>query len=326
MSVSKVLHGKGPNVRVSVETAEAIRQAADRLDYRANTLARSFREQKTATIGVLFEHQPECSSQQYFAEILQGVIAAAFKRNYTVSLCPSLIASESIQALSDGRFDGFVWCRVVSTADRLQAVRKARVPLVVLHEPPEAADDHTFSHVVCDNEVGLDLAVEHLIQLGHRRIGFVAARDFRTNQEIKVRQSAFLKAMDARDMNEFELLEWDLECESFSDWWQSQPKVTALIFWAEVHAIHFLNRAAKLGISVPTDLSVVGFDSTIRCEITRPRLSAISQPLLPMASEATTILINTIEGAQPTPIHSIHPCQFDARESTARPSSMLRKS
>jgi LacI family transcriptional regulator len=325
MSVSKVLHGKGPNVRVSAETAEAIRRAAESLNYHANTLARNFREQKTATIGVLFEHHPECASQQYFAEILEGVVSAAFARNYTVSLCPSLIASESIHALSDGRFDGFVWCRIVSTQDRLQAVRKARVPVVILHEPPEASDDHSFSHVTCDNERGLDLAVEHLSQLGHRCIGFVAARDFDTNQEIQVRQRAFLKAMSAHNLAEFELLEWGLDCESFSDWWRSPSKATALIFWAEVQAIRCLERAAEVGVSVPDELSVVGFDSTIRCEITRPTLSAIRQPLLQMAGEATKILINTIEDAQSTPIHSIHPCQFDARESTARPSSTLRK-
>jgi LacI family transcriptional regulator len=324
MSVSKVLHGKGPNVRVSPATATHIRETAERLDYRANRLARSFRERRTRTIGLLFETKPLCVAEQYFAEVLEGVIDSAFNASYTVSLCPSLVAGETIQPLSDGRFDGIVWSRVVSTDDRLAAVEQARVPVVVLHECPQPDRPNAHSHVTCDNDGALAQAIDHLVHLGHRSIAFVAAKLFRRNRELQARESAYLRAMAERNLPA-EILTWSQECEEFANWWAAPKETTAVIVWAEHHAIQLIAQADRAGVRLPEELSVVGFDSTIRCDVVRPALTSVRQPIREMAAEATQILIDTIDGHVSSPVHSVHPCGFDVRESTTRPFSMQRK-
>jgi len=98
-----------------------------------------------------------------------------------------------------------------------------------------------------------------------------------------------------------------------------------VIVWAEHHAIQLVAQADRAGVRLPEELSVVGFDSTIRCDVVRPALTSVRQPIREMAAEATQILIDTIDGHVSSPVHSVHPCGFDVRESTTRPFSMQRK-
>jgi DNA-binding LacI/PurR family transcriptional regulator len=106
-----------------------------------------------------------------------------------------------------------------------------------------------------------------------------------------------------------------------ADFMKQAERHTALITFSERQAASILCRAESLGISIPKDLSIIGFDSTAYCDTTRPRLTSISQPIEQMAMDATNVLISIIE-AERYPSRSVtYPCGLDIRESTARPPS-----
>src|SRR5579862_165990 len=193
--VSRVLSGKGDGIRVSEATAERVRQAAALLGYRLNVTAKQFRERQTLMIGVLhgtgFGRPYLHGSSQYFAALMDGIIDGAFEHGYSVTLCPKLLGSSPEDAMSDGRFDGLVWYSTARSAANRKMLEGCSVPLVLIHTPGKTFQGR-FPTVICDNDQGIGLAVDHLVSLGHRRIAFLdqLGDDF---EELDLRQAAFMR-------------------------------------------------------------------------------------------------------------------------------------
>jgi LacI family transcriptional regulator len=321
MAVSKVLHGTGSTVRVSADTAANIRRVAAELRYQPNRLARSFRQQKTNTIGLVFSHFGRIGEADgYFAALLNGAMTATFQSEYSLTICPKLAMSSTNGQLNDGRFDGLLWCKPDYTKESAESIGLSKMPIVMMHAP--AGEGPEVPRFCCDNELGLKLAVDHLVQLGHRSIGFLYDHFNHTTAEGRVRTAAFhaAKAEHGLPSSDEDLLFWSQECDELVDFLANPKRPTAIIVFSELHAVYVLRKAEQLGISVPGDLSVIGFDSTAFCESTRPRLTAISQPIEQMAYDATTKLISYIEAEQAGSKSFIYPCGLDVRESTGRPS------
>ncbi len=326
MAVSKVLHGKGANVRVGKDTADLIRKVAQDLSYQPNALARSFRLRRTKTIGLMFDNWTRVSGgSQYFAHLLDGVTSAAFPRGYAMTICPQL--SDGGEAINDGRFDGLIWAKFKSTPESLIKLERSRTPVVVLHaSSPEivARGAHT---VCCDNQHAMKDAVDHLVALGHRRIAFASPQAIEHNDETMGRVEGVKSALKAHglDFEPQDFLNLDYDGTGFKEWWDLNPPHTALILRSEAQAGGVYKCAAELGVRIPDDLSVVGFDSTSYCDTLSPRLTAVSQPIEEMAQRATELLLAIIEGRSTIPpTDHVFSCGLDIRESTARPTSKQR--
>lgn len=321
MSVSRVLHGGGANVRVSDETAAHIRNVAKQLKYRPNILARSLRLRKTRCIGVVFENMPEFTgSLVYYNHLLEGILHAAFPHRFSVTLCSELIGETSPTALADGRFDGLLWCRDTLNDELLDVVTSIRLPIVVLHET-RTGQYPDVSSVTWDNDGAARCLAQHLFATGHRQAAFVLPRRSLQNAEAQIRASAFRdewERLGGTIPADF-LLDWSEDAHEFADWYPRRGRVTALVGWNEQSAIALLDIAHKSGVSVPDALSVVSFDSTDACNTTVPPLTAVRQPLKEMGHRATEILIQkVIEPNQPVTCLSF-PGTLDIRESSARP-------
>ena len=320
MAVSKVLHGTGSTVRVSAQTAANIRRVAADLRYQPNRLARSFRQQKTNTIGLVFSHFGRIGEADgYFAALLNGAMTATFQSEYSLTICPKLAMSSTNGQLNDGRFDGLLWCKPDYTRESAESIGLSKMPIVMMHAP--AGEGPEVPRFCCDNEQGLRLAVTHLVELGHRKITFLSDHFNHTTAEGRVRTAAFMSAMGEHGLTcrEDELLYWSQECDEMAEFVSAPDRPTAMIMFSELHAVYALRKAEQLGISVPGDLSVIGYDSTAFCETTRPRLTAISQPIEQMAYDATTKLIAYIEAEKTESHFFIYPCGLDVRESTGHP-------
>lgn len=325
MSVSRVLHGRGANVRVSEETAELIRKVAIELDYHPNALARSFRQRRTKAISLVFEAMPEIGAgSRYFSDLLDGVTTASFQRGYSVTLCSSMMGPSALTSFRDGRFDGLIWCRNSQDIELLTAIERSQLPVVVLHELPSGREE-TMSHVIWDNRAASASAVEHLLGLGHKRIVFVISTTGLQNTESHIRFDAFRQAMQDAGLP-IELRDrviWSDDCREFADWWATKPPHTAAIVWNEAVAGAFLLQAKAAGVTVPADISVISYDSTSGCEMMVPRLTALRQPLVEMAAKAATMLIDHLESETFVANHVVYPCRLDLRSSTGVPRPTL---
>lgn len=322
MAVSAVLNGTGRNVKVSPEKAEHIRRVARELRYQPNHLARSLRSRRTGMVGVVFQHFDRIADQNpYFPHLLNGVMAALFPANYTLGLCPKLIMDGDAGSISDGRFDGVLWCRPDFTDASLETIQQSSVPVVMMHAPPGSVPGvPTFC---ADNEGAMRAVVKHLKGLGHQRLAFVMDPVNEHTVEGRARRDAFLAASLAAGLAP-DTLVWDESCADIARYRGIEAPHTALVCFSDTLAGAVLAACHREGVSVPQDLSVVGFDSTPYCETTKPRLTSVNQPVERMAYMATSHLLTLIrEAAEGTPssptVSSIYDCGLDVRESTAAP-------
>jgi LacI family transcriptional regulator len=316
-SVSSVLHGRGSNIRVSEARAAEIRRVAAELRYVPNALARSLRVNRTHTIGLLFENfSGIASGPLYIVTLLDGVARTIFPRHYRLTILSEFDHDNVFGSLGDGRLDGVIWCKMARDERVLEQIRTCPIPIVAMNGTGGEGDT---AYVSCDNRQGIELALTHLAGLGHRHVLFVNEREEANAPDCVERRDAFLEGATALGLHG-EAVSWDWDMEGFVDYWQRSANHTAIVAWSERCAAQILLQAEKLGLSIPKDLSVVGFDSTAFCETTRPRLTAVRQPIHDMAARAASTLIDLIEGSLSQPSSTLFPCTLDIRGSTARPS------
>lgn len=323
MAVSSVLNGAGRNVSVSPEKAERIRKAAQDLRYQPNRLAQSFRNKRTGQVAVVFQNFGRLNPKSpYRAEVLNGVMEALFPQEYTLSLCPKLMKDGDPGFISDGRFDGVLWCRPDFTEESIVAIQEATVPVVMMHAPPGSVlGVPTFC---ADNDGAMRRVVGHLVGLGHERIAYVIDPVSEHSVEGHARYEALQGAVRKAGLPEPELIVLPQDHSILARYAEPGAPHTALVCFSDELARFVLDSCAQLGVSVPHDVSIVGFDSSPLCEETRPRLTSVRQPVERMAFEATNHLLSLIREAEEgkpdsAAVSSIYDCALDVRESTAPP-------
>lgn len=314
-TVSRVLNGGKP---VSDALATRVRDAVEQLDYRPNPAAQGLLRGSTHAVGVVV---PDLSNP-YFAEVLKGVTAAAeeYDRRTLVADSNEDTAQERRVTLELGRWvDGIVLCSPrMSDADLRTTV--AAVPNVVcinrvLRNPPVAA-------VVVDFRAGMRAICNHLIDLGHRRVAYLQGP--RQAWSERERQRA-LRAAGSRGL-EVE----QVECGSSTvDGYRATDVAlrgdpTAIIAFSDYVAFGVLSRLGELGVSVPDDVSVTGFDDIPLSGITTPGLTTatVRKPLL---GQLAWQQLNETDAGQRGNAVTITP-QLVTRLSTAPPRRRKRAS
>jgi LacI family transcriptional regulator len=314
--VSRVLHDRASTVRVSAATAERVRQAAKDLGYRVNVMARNFRGGRTNMIGVLhgtgFAPPVFDSGSRYFAALMDGIIEGAFPHGYSVTLCPKLLSDSPGDAIADGRFDGLVWYSTFTSDENRELLAKCAVPFVLIHTEAALLGSKGPS-VMCDNEQGMFLAVKHLYDLGHRKIGFASEPDARF-LEFEIRRRAFLLALEKLGLRSDQAI---LDGRSPSLALAiSARRFTAIVAANDELGAEVLTLSEALRIPVPDQLSVVGFDSTRFCEELHPQLTSVSQPLKAIGKTAIDLLVSSMGPESLKSAHVLFPCGLDVRGTT----------
>jgi LacI family transcriptional regulator len=325
-AVSKVLHGRGNSVRVSDARAAHIRGIAESLNYRPNAVARNLRIRRTHAVGIIFENFGSfANGPLYYMHLFEGVGGVLFKNHYRMTILAEIAHGDVLSSLGDGQLDGVVWCKLTRDPESLALIHNCPIPIVAMNAPAPV-DPTEAVFVSCDNEGGIDLAIQHLVALGHRRIAFLYERQELDTPDRQARLDGFHDSIKARtgvDAIPDDVLEWDWLLPEFAGWWAGQPPHTAIICWSERTAGNLILQATSAGLSLPRDLSIVGFDSTQYCETTTPRLTAVCQPIYEMAAAAATTLLAMIDGMPPVQSSFTFPCTFDVRDSTTTPRSPL---
>jgi len=313
--VSRVLHNKALSVGVSESTAIRVRQAARSLGYRRNVAAINFRTQQTMAIGLLHgigTIMPTLEGgTKYFAALMDGFVAGAFDHGYSLLLCPTLLGTNPDDAMNDGRCDGLILYNVEVTETNATMLQNCSLPIVLVHTRGQDFGGNILS-VICDNRGGIQLALEHLISLGHRKIAY-AQEPWSETYEMKERRLAFLSlgaSLDL-DVSESDVIGRDNFDALFTG------EYTGIIACHDGLAGDIVVSAQQRGLRVPEELSVVGFDSTSYCLEIDPELTSVSQPLQAMGKEAVRLLIARISDAPLDNTEVMFPCQLDIRASTA---------
>lgn len=319
-TVSYVVN-EGPRP-VSTATRERVLRAIRQLDYRPSEVARSLRLQRTRTIGLIL---PDMANPFYSA-LAKGVEDAFFARGYSVLLCNSGYdpARERayIGVMIAKRVDGVLYTRATGDASALHRLLRHGIATVAVdREIPELEIDC----VVADNFEGSRAATEHLLKLGHRRIGCIVRPSGLSNTAERIRGYQVTLAQAGIDGNPDFLVPGGLGHEdgrtAMRQLLRLTLRPTAVLAYPDIVAIGAIREARDAVLRVPEDLSVVGFDDIPVSAFIHPPLTTVAMPKWEMGQRAAEVLLRRIQGGEAAgpPQRVVLPTTLIVRESTGPP-------
>ena len=280
--------------QVSAERRARVLVAAAKLGYRPNAIARSLASRRSSTVGVLLNdlHNP------FFAEINDGIEQVARPRGYRILLSTggrSRAREEAaLEAFLESRVDGLILVSTVLTEAKInQAASMAPVALVSRTSRSPVVDS-----VLTDDVLGAELAVAHLIELGHRRIVHI---DGGRNPGSRPRRKGYERAMDAAGLKRL-VIPGDFSessgAEAAGRLLALAETTTAVLTSNDMAAAGVMDRLAEAGYSIPGDISVVGYDNTSLAQMRQVNLTTINQPREEMGRLAMQAVLERIEGGR----------------------------
>jgi len=298
-TVSRALRGASGIPR---DTRRKVREAAERLGYRPNRVARGLATGRSHTLGLIVSD----IRNPYFADVARGAEDAAYRAGYDVVLCNSDLDPAKqmryVRSLLEKRVDGLLMNSVADLGrPDQQELADSGVPIVLLNITPGV---RAFSTVTGDNFAGGRLAGAYLLKLGHRVIAHLTGP--RRHGNLAARARGFLRAMQtARRRAKPVVVHGD---QSYQGGYelarrvlQRRPEVTAIFAGNDAMAFGAIRAILEAGRSVPEDLSVVGFDNVELASIIRPPLTTIHQPKYEIGQAAVEILLRQAGRNGPMP-------------------------
>ncbi|HVU10704.1 MAG TPA: LacI family DNA-binding transcriptional regulator [Phototrophicaceae bacterium] len=317
-TVSYVINN-GPRP-VAPETRERVLRAIRELGYSPSTVARNLRAQRTTTMGLLL---PDIINP-FYAEVAQVIENTCFAHGYTTILCNSSQSQQHeqdyVNMLRAQRAAGVILIPIGANTHAVRQLREANIPTVVL----EYEFDNAFCLVIDELRGGL-LLTQHLLQLGHRRIGCIASIE--DSSSSKVRFEGYIKALNQAEVVPDESLIVHThqeiaasEAATFTLLDLPEPP-TAIFVHNDRLALGALSAIRKRGLRVPEDISVVGYDNVVEAAFFHPPLTTIDYPKHQIGEEAVRLLFDLIGQPDPAlkPVTKMLPVELIVRESTAPP-------
>ena len=313
--------------RISPETRDKVKSAAEQLGYGPNRLAQALRTQRTGMLGLVSE---DIATTPHAGRIILGADDAARARGYNLMIINTSgsASTESrdadVEALLERRVDGILYATMYH--------RQVQVPVNLGSVPSVLVDSvstgGSITAVVPDEEGGARAAVGILLAAGHTRIGFLNNTDDvpATRDRLRGFRATLTEAGldgDAAPV-ESEISEVQGGYEAARRILARPDRPTGLFCYNDRMAMGAYRAAAELGLSIPADLSVVGFDDQeLIAANLFPGLTTVALPHYEMGAWAAGNLIDAIEGKTDLALMALHPtildCPVVARDSVAAP-------
>jgi DNA-binding LacI/PurR family transcriptional regulator len=316
--------------RLAAGTAIRIREVAESLGYRPNPVARLLTQPRTLTLGILTPQALAVTfSNPFFAEFSEGVAQTAERLGYALHFISPLHGSLAL-AVGRATVDGVVAIGLSAGHPEVGQIQTAGLPMVLV----DTDDLPGHSSVVVDDEGGARAAAEHLLALGHRDVVVLAVEGPQGSAD---RSDAPVSGVTARRLRgyraAFEAASVELPAtrivsghasteggaDAFRRAWVAGHRPTALLAMSDAMAIGAMSAARDLGVLVPRDLSIVGFDDVDVAAHVDPPLTTVHQPIREKGAEAARLLLANIERRDPPTERRRLPTRLVVRGSTGPP-------
>lgn len=314
-TVSRVLAGAA---RVTPATAERVRAAMARVGYVPNAAARTMKTRRTGAVGVVVAD----ITNPFYPQVLDALSAELGRAGQRMTLwnaaAPEAGGEESaVEAIQQGQVDGLIFTTVTADSTALMTALDGALPVVLLNRGvPNLACDQ----VVSDNVTGAGLVADYLVDAGHERIGFIGGPD-RPSTAVE-RAAGFRAGLMRRGV---ELPTAYVRHGDFShasghsalrDLRALDPPPTAVFCANDLTAFGALDAARSLGVRVPDDLWVVGFDDVAMAAWEAYDLTTVRQPLADMVARAVELLLARIADPARPPRREVFPAELVIRGSS----------
>ena len=294
-TVSKVLSGQ-PDI--GEQTRELVRKTAEELGYMANSAARTLKTNRSYNIGVLFVDERRSGlAHEYFSPVLESLKVEAEANGYDITFINRNVGKRAATYLQHCRYrgvDGVVVACVDFNDPQLLELVDSQLPLVTI--------DHVFNNraaVLSDNVRGMEELVRHIYGLGHRRIAFIHGERTAVTEN---RLTGFYRACDALNLEIPEEyvragVYHDPDCcaEITSELLHLPEPPTCILMPDDFSSLGGINAIRHLGLRIPEDVSLAGYDGIQLASVMSPALTTYRQDTVALGKTAAAKLIELIE-------------------------------
>jgi DNA-binding LacI/PurR family transcriptional regulator len=316
-TVSRVLNGKAG---VSDATREAVLAALDVLGYERPT---QLRGERARLVGLVL---PELQNPVFpaLAEVIGGALA---QRGFTPVLCTrsagGLSEADYVGMLLEQHVSGVVFigghfAELASPHDHYRLLHSRGIPVVLLNAAPQI-DNLDFPCVSTDDMTAAAQAFRHLASLGHQRIGLVVGPEDHVPSRRKLAAFNEQAQRAGLEVAPVEHALFSLEGGQAATTRLLRHGVTGVVCGSDVLALGAIRAVRRAGLSVPGDVSVVGYDDSAFMNCTDPPLTTVRQPIESMGKAAVALLINQMESVSVYPEELLFEPELVVRGSTAPP-------
>jgi LacI family transcriptional regulator len=317
VAVGTVSHHLNGSARVAAGTAQRVQAAIDELGYRIDLSARSLRSRRTQSVGLVLPN----ISNPFYAEVARAIEHALWDRKFQTLLCDSSQDPERermhLEALESRRVDGILMIRTADWRLPRSRLLRPRVPIVFVDRGVDR-----MPSVTTDNRRGGELAARHLAELGHRAIAILAGENAVGN--VRERLAGFKTelarhgvSVRTRDVATGpQAVELGREV---ARWMDRRPHPTAVFATNDIVAIGAWRQLLGMGLRIPEDVSLIGFDDIEMSSLVLPPLTTVRQDKSAMGQEAASVLLQLLAGEKPRARHTLIPPCLVVRGSTGPP-------
>jgi DNA-binding LacI/PurR family transcriptional regulator len=303
-TVSKIL--RGSEIAVSPEVRQRVESVAIELGYVPNVTARNLRAQSSYLIGYSWQLDPPNHVNPVLEQFLQSIVDSAERSGYHVLLFPRRteedITASYTELARTGRVDGFILSSLNYNDPRIAVLQDLKVPFVAFGR---SDDDSTYPYVDVDNRKGIRMAVEHLLEQGHRRIAAIAwPEGSRVGTE---RLQGYFDAMQAAGLVMDP--QWVIHGEGWDEYGYraaisllelpEHRRPTAIVTLVDLIAIGAMRAVKECGLQVGKDIAVTGFDDVPIIQYLQPALTSVRQPVWEIGRRVVEMLVALLEGDAP---------------------------
>ena len=293
--------------KLSDTTLRHILATAEELGYSQDPAARMLRTRRTNSLGLLLPQQlDKVLENPYYSQFLQGIGQICQREGFTLLLAPPLRGS-MLKTIPYAAVDGFIVSGLEYDRGEVSALRQRGIPFVLV----DSEHHDGVPSVEIDDRLGIEELVNHLLGLGHRKFAFVAIE---TGVEggypnwrgpVFRRMSGAIAALDTHGLNaESEgITVLEVACtraggaRAFQELWAQDDHPTAIVAFSDVIALGILDAARELGVSVPGEVSVSGFDDLAESRWSSPTLTTVRQPIETKGRLAAEFLVESISAS-----------------------------
>ncbi len=313
-TVSRVLNNQIHHVRD--ETRTAVLQAAKELNYRPNSIARSLKTKRSHCIGVITDD----IDTPFLPSMLKSIEQYAFSRGYSALVCNSGYESERQKAyvgmLAQRQVDGIIFAASFVYSYTQELINPG-LPIVYAysHSPHDKKNS-----VLSDDARAAEQAVDYLVDLGHQRIGYINGPEnvIPSQERMKGYKQALKEHGIPFDPELVKNGQWEDPLSGYlatKRFLASQNPPTAIFAANDIMAAGVIDAVHDLGLKVPEDVSVLGYDDRDMARFLRPALTTVRLPMAEIGSTAAKMLIDCLEHGDSLMDSVYVPCQLIVRES-----------
>ncbi len=297
-TVSRAINDLG---EISSQTRARVLRIAEEMGYRPSSIARGLATRRTGTLGLVI---PDVANP-FFSDVVRGAEHVAHAQGYNVFLCNTDEDPERelavLHSLEEKRVDGVVLCSSRLDDGKLHAVVASHSAVVLVNRDLEpASGEAAVGVVMLDDVSGGRMATQHLLDGGHRAVGFLSGPP--ASRSGRCRAEGYRAALAASGVSHNPA--WTAPCPADVDGGHraatelltAHPELTALVCYNDLVAVGALRACADLGRRVPADLAVVGFDDILLAALVTPPLTTCRVARYDLGAQAMQLLLNRIAG------------------------------